>query len=109
MFHIVSILKPIIVFLFLAMVAITFLATLARMFPVLPTFYWAGEAARYLNFWITCLGIGIALQLGAHFSLTLFVDALPDRFRRIAAFICQIGTLTLAGVLIFYGIEMVTW
>jgi TRAP-type C4-dicarboxylate transport system permease small subunit len=109
MSYVVTVLKPIIVFLFLAMVAITFLATLARIFPVLPTFYWAGEAARYLNFWITCLGIGIALQLGAHFSLTMFVDALPDRLRRTVAMICQIGALILAGVLIIYGIEMVTW
>lgn len=107
--YIVNVLKPVIVFLFLSMIAITFMATLARMFPVLPTLYWAGEAARYLNFWITCLGIGIALQLGSHFSLTMFVDTLPIRLQRVAAFTCQIGAMILAGVLIYYGVEMVTW
>lgn len=109
MSYVVKILKPVIVFLFLAMTLITFAATLARLFPSLPSFYWAGEATRYLNFWITCLGIGVALHMGTHFSLTIVVDMLPAPLRRAAAIISHVGVLVLAAVLIQFGIQMMTW
>jgi len=106
---IVKALKPVIVFLFLLMTLITFAATVARLFPTLPSLYWAGEATRYLNFWITCLGIVIALHVGAHFSMTLFVDALPTPLRRGAAIVSHLGVLVLAAVLVYYGIDMMAW
>ena len=106
---IVSILKPVIVALFLAMTLITFGATLARLFPVLPSFYWAGEVTRYLNFWITCLGIGVALHVGAHFSVTVVLDRMPSPMRRVAKIVSHLGVLILSGILIHYGIQMVTW
>ncbi|MCT8971830.1 TRAP transporter small permease [Microbaculum marinisediminis] len=109
MSYVVKILKPVIVFLFLTMTLITFAATLARLFPSLPSFYWAGEATRYLNFWITCLGIGVALHMGTHFSLTIVVDMLPAPLRRAAAIISHVGVLVLAAVLIQFGIQMMTW
>lgn len=102
-------LKPVIVGLFLAMTLITFLATLARMFPALPSFYWAGEATRYLNFWITCLGIGVALQTGAHFSLVMFTERLSTGLQRILAVISHLTVLILFSVMIYYGIQMITW
>lgn len=102
-------LKPIIVFLFLLMTLITFAATVARLFPALPSLYWAGEATRYLNFWITCLGIGIGLHLGAHFSMTVVVDALPQPLRRAAAVVSHVCVLVLALVLIYYGVDMMAW
>ncbi|HAW45927.1 MAG TPA: hypothetical protein DCX34_01600 [Roseovarius sp.] len=106
---IVKILKPIIVTLFLAMTLITFGATLARLFPAMPSFYWAGEVTRYLNFWITCLGIGVALHVGAHFSVTVVLDMMPLPMRRVAKIVSHVGVLILAGVLIHFGIQMVTW
>lgn len=109
MSYVVKLLKPLIVTLFLAMTLITFAATLGRMFPVLPSFYWAGEATRYLNFWMTCLGIGAALHLGLHFSLTVVSDAYPPVLRRGAAVIVNAGMLLLAAVMINYGIQMITW
>ena len=109
MAFIVKILKPIIVVLFLSMTLITLLATIARMFPVLPSFYWAGEVTRYLNFWITCLGIGIALQMGAHFSLTMLTDVLPPTLRRASSVVSHVGVLILFGVMIYYGIQMIAW
>ncbi|WP_349362870.1 MAG: TRAP transporter small permease [Roseitalea porphyridii] len=107
--YVVKVLKPIIVLLFLAMTVITLAATLARMFPVLPSLYWAGEATRYLNFWMTCLGIGAALHLGLHFSLTIISDAYPLMVRRAAAVATYAGMMLLAGVMIKYGIQMITW
>lgn len=109
MTYVVKALKPIIVFLFLSMTLITFVAALARLFPVLPSLYWAGEATRYLNFWITCLGIGVALHTGAHFSVTLVLDLLPVSLQRGVTIISQIGVLILAAVLVYFGIEMMTW
>ena len=95
MSYVVKLLKPLIVTLFMAMTLITFAATLGRMFPVLPSFYWAGEATRYLNFWMTCLGIGAALHLGLHFSLTVVSDAYPPVLRRGGAVIVNAGMLEL--------------
>ena len=106
---IIKILKPIIVTLFLAMTMITFGATLARLFPAMPSFYWAGEVTRYLNFWITCLGIGVALHMGAHFSVTVVLDLMPLPLQRAAKIISHVGVLILAGILVHYGIQMVTW
>jgi TRAP-type C4-dicarboxylate transport system permease small subunit len=105
----VKILKPVIVTLFLAMTLITFLATLARMMPALPSFYWAGEVTRYINFWITCLGIVVALHLGSHFRLTMVTDHLSAPVQKMAAIISQIGVLVLFGVMIHFGIQMITW
>lgn len=106
---IVKALKPVIVALFLLMTLITFAATVARLFPALPSLYWAGEATRYLNFWITCLGIGIALHLGAHFSMTIVIDALPAPLQRAAAIVSHLGVVVLALVLIYYGVDMMAW
>lgn len=102
-------LKPVIVALFLAMTLITFLATLARMFPALPSFYWAGEATRYLNFWVTCLGIGVALQTGSHFALTMLTERLSSGPRRLLAVVSHLVVLVLFAVMIYYGVQMVTW
>lgn len=109
MSYVSKILKPIIVFLFLTMTLITFVAALARLFPVLPSIYWSGEATRYLNFWITCLGIGVALQTGAHFSVTVVLDLLPVSLQRAATIISHIGVLILAAVLVYFGIDMMAW
>ncbi|MCB8838056.1 TRAP transporter small permease [Aurantimonas sp. VKM B-3413] len=104
-----KVLKPVIVFLFLAMTLITFLATLARMFPALPSLYWAGEATRYLNFWVTCLGIGVALQTGSHFTLTMLTERLSTRSQRILAVISHLVVTILFAVMIYYGVQMITW
>ncbi|MCF8482765.1 MAG: TRAP transporter small permease [Rhodospirillum sp.] len=102
-----KVLKPIIALSFLAMTLVTLVSTLGRMVPFMPSLYWSGELTRYLNFWITCLGIGVALYHGSHFTIGLVSEALSKRARLACEVVWQLAMLVLESVLIFYGMRLI--
>ncbi len=101
-------LKPIIIVLFLGMTLVTLSSTIFRLFPFMPSLYWAGELTRYLNFWIICLCVGIAISHGTHFTFDMILRFIPKKISLTVVMFRQLFMITLELVLVYYGIKFVT-
>ncbi len=100
-------LKPIIIFLFIGMTIVTLSSTLFRLFPFMPSLYWSGELTRYLNFWIVCLGIGISIYHGTHFTFDMIIRFIPEKLSTPLILIRQGCMVILEIVLIYFGMKFV--
>lgn len=52
-------------------------------------FQWAEELARYLQIWITFIGIGYGIRKQAHIGMTLVKEKLPPLLGKVAAVFCD--------------------
>lgn len=52
---------------------------------------WAEELARYLQIWITFLGIGYGIRRGSHIGMTLLKDRLPPILKAICGLIVDVA------------------
>ena len=66
---------------------------------------WADEAARYLMIWMTFIGAGLALRLGAHVAITNLQDALPGPGQKILRGLLVVVLLIFFGFMVSVGIE----
>jgi TRAP-type C4-dicarboxylate transport system permease small subunit len=103
-----KLLKPIIIILFLGMTLVTLSSTIFRLFPFMPSLYWAGELTRYLNFWVICLCVGIAIFRGTHFTFDIILRFIPEKLSFSVIMLRQLCMVTLELVLIYYGVKFFT-
>ena len=61
---------------------------------------WAEELARYLQIWITFLGIGYGIRRGSHIGMTLLKDRLPPVLKALCGLIVDVAGL-LAFIVLF--------
>ena len=66
---------------------------------------WADEAARYLMIWMTFIGAGLALRLGAHVAITNLQEALPGPGQKILRGALVLVLLVFFGFMVSVGIE----
>ncbi|SLN34400.1 2,3-diketo-L-gulonate TRAP transporter small permease protein YiaM [Roseivivax jejudonensis] len=66
---------------------------------------WADEAARYLMIWMTFIGAGLALRMGAHVAITNLQDSLPGPGQKILRGALVVGLLIFFGFMVSVGIE----
>ncbi|ETX14345.1 C4-dicarboxylate ABC transporter permease [Roseivivax halodurans JCM 10272] len=66
---------------------------------------WADEAARYLMIWMTFVGAGLALRMGAHVAITNLQDALPGPGQKMLRGAIVLGLLIFFGFMVSVGIE----
>ena len=52
---------------------------------------WAEELARYLQIWITFLGIGYGIRRGSHIGMTLLKDRLPPGLKALCGLIVDVA------------------
>lgn len=52
---------------------------------------WAEELARYLQIWITFLGIGYGIRRGSHIGMTLLKDRLPPILKALCGLIVDVA------------------
>lgn len=64
--------------LFPLMVAVVFVATLARYFNLFPMF-WGEEVARYIMVFMAYIGAGLAMKKGAHVGVSFFTDRFKNK------------------------------
>ena len=64
---------------------------------------WTEELSRFTFIWLSALGSAIALDRGAHASITLLSDHLPNVPRRVLAMVLQVVIAVIAVLLIIYG------
>lgn len=62
---------------------------------------WAEELARYLQIWITFIGIGYGFRKSSHIALTLIKDKLPLKIAIIVSIINNIIMIFSCGVVIY--------
>lgn len=62
---------------------------------------WAEELSRYLQIWITFLGLGYGVRKGSHISMTLVQDKMPKSIKYLFKMICNLAALFAFAVLIY--------
>lgn len=97
-----------------AVMIATFLGMLAVMFVQVVSRYllavgvpWTDETSRFLYIAQIFLGTAIAQRYGAHIRITLFIDMLPERPRRILEAVSDVLVLAIASALIFGAYLMI--
>jgi TRAP-type C4-dicarboxylate transport system permease small subunit len=63
---------------------------------------WTEELARFLQVWLTFLGAGYAIKIGAHITMADILNRLPEGVKTIVALV---GDLIVVGMSIFLLIE----
>ena len=64
---------------------------------------WSEELARYLMVWVACLAASEAYAKGNHVGVTLIVNAVRPRLRKIMILIIHLAVCVLMGVVVYQG------
>jgi TRAP-type transport system small permease protein len=89
-----------------AMTGVVFLEILFRYFLHLPLF-WTAEFTRYCLVWSSLLGATIAFKRGEHIAVTIFLNRLPPRPRRVMTTMAEIGVAVFLWVIFWGGIHLI--
>ena len=65
--------------------------------------FWSEELARYLMVWLTFLGSSVAYYRKAHPGIDFLFGKMPTALQKIATLCVHTASLTLFGVMIFFG------
>lgn len=88
--------------LLVGMLAVIGLQVFMRFVMGAPTM-WAEEAGRYLLVAITMLGSAILMEKNEHIAIDTFVSILPPRARDVLAWLRDAVSLTVCGLIAWYG------
>jgi TRAP-type C4-dicarboxylate transport system permease small subunit len=67
---------------------------------------WSEELARYLMVWVACLAASEAYARGNHVGVTLIVNAVRPRLRKIMILIIHLAVCVLMGVVVYQGFAL---
>ncbi len=67
--------------------------------------FWSEELSRYLMVWLSFLGASVAFYRRAHPGIDVVVVLLPDRMKQSAAVFIHVVSLTLFGMMIWFGCQ----
>ncbi len=101
--------RSILIFLFLAMVALYFASVLLREFggTLASDFAWIEEAVRLMSLFLVFLALGLALERGKHVSITNMRNALPAALRRPLLAVIDLVGLSFSLYLAWLALELV--
>lgn len=68
---------------------------------------WAEEASRLIFVWVVFLGAYVALNRGAHLSVTFVTDRLPPREQRVVRTTGLIMVMVFLGIVMWHGTVLV--
>lgn len=68
---------------------------------------WAEEIARFLQIWITFLGIGYGVRRNAHVGMTLLKEKMPAKLKHLSNIFCSLVILFVFVVLFISSLEFV--
>ncbi len=69
---------------------------------------WSEELLRFLFVWTTFLGAGIGVRKGAHLGLTIIVDSLPPKLKKIMVFINYLICIAFSAIIGMLGLSIVS-
>lgn len=94
--------ERVLIFLSVSITAVVFLQVVFRYLLRQPLF-WSEELPRYLLIWMTFLAAALAQKHDAHMSITLVVNWLSPRARRVVRILAHLVVLAFLGVLVHSG------
>ena len=98
-----KLMEIVIVFMLGAMVVITFLQIVSRIFfTAIP---WTEEATRYLLIWGTLFGAGCVYKHGGHISVSLLSGALPEKPKKLLQLVVHLLCLLLFSIIVVNGVR----
>ena len=68
---------------------------------------WSEELARYLFIWVSFLGWVIATRKRSHIHVATLAQRVPRRLRIALGWFSDLAALVLAGIFVWYGIQLV--
>jgi C4-dicarboxylate transporter, DctQ subunit len=71
------------------------------------SFDWFEEGGRYVGIFVTFLGASIGVRRGIHFSMELFLNALPEKPARVLRIAVAFFSSACFAMVAWYGIEVV--
>ncbi len=86
--------------LMLSGVGLMFANVIARLVFAAP-FYWAEEAAVYLNVWCVFIGVALVTKDNAHLRMDLVLRSLPPRWARVLCVLSWAVTVIVCAVVVF--------
>ena len=96
----------ILVIMFAALVAITFLQVFMR-FVVNHSLPWPEEAGKYLFVWVSWLGVSIGAKHREHIKIEIFQKKLPHKAANILNIVNDLIMIVICGVVCYYGVKLV--
>ena len=99
-------------FLFVSCIILCFMVVVGGLgivyrFVLKSSLSWNEELLGYLFVWLTCLGAAIGYKLGAHPSVLIMVERLPERLRSVTVVISDLVVFTLGVIFLLYGGQMI--
>lgn len=67
---------------------------------------WTEEVAKYLLIWISMIGSAIAVRIGGHVGVGMFVSKLRQRPRTVVSWINQLAIVGFIVILIYLGMKV---
>ncbi|MDF2546769.1 MAG: transporter [Anaerosolibacter sp.] len=91
---------------FMAMVGIIFFQVIMR-YVFNNSLSWSEELGKFLFVWLSWLGISIGHRRKEHIKITLLVDKLPYKLKKLAEAITELILIVICGITLYYGVIMI--
>lgn len=95
----------ILVVMFIALVAITFVQVVFR-FLLNMGIPWSEEAGKYLFVWLSWMGVSIGAKHGEHIKIEMLVKKLPFKAANILNIVTDLIVIAICAVVAYYGIYL---
>lgn len=96
----------VLIVMFAAMVGIIFFQVIMR-YVFNNSLSWSEELGKFLFVWLSWLGISIGHRRKEHIRITLLVEKLPYKIKKILEAISEVILIIISSVTIYYGIIMI--
>ncbi len=91
---------------FVAMVSIIFFQVIMR-YVFNNSLSWSEELGKFLFVWLSWVGISIGHRRREHIKITMLVDRLPEKAKKVTEILSEIILITICGITMFYGFTMI--
>ncbi|WP_207642555.1 TRAP transporter small permease [Inediibacterium massiliense] len=68
---------------------------------------WSEELGKFLFVWLSWLGISIGHRRKEHIQITLLIDKLPYKLKKLIEAITELIVIVICGVTMYYGFTMI--
>ncbi len=90
---------------FVAMVGIIFFQVIMR-YVFNNSLSWSEELGKFLFVWLSWIGISIGHRRREHIKITLFVDRLPVKARKLTEILSELILIVICGITMFHSFTM---
>jgi len=96
----------VLIVMFMAMVGIIFFQVIMR-YVFNDSLVWSEELGKFLFVWLSWLGISIGHRRREHIKITLLVDRLPYKLKKVTEVLTELILIAICGVTMYYSFTMI--